>query len=95
MSNASLVYLFKQTVKTGKFYSIKEGSWKNYPPVPLNTFSLKTLNQKVLALGSVTRNGTCNNEICDGNTLFGSKEVMEFNWSTNSWNKREDMAGDY
>ena len=80
-------------MKTGKFYSVKEGSWKNYPPVPLNTFSLKTLNQKVLALGSATRNGTCNNGICDGNTLFGNEEVMEFNWSTNSWNKREDMAG--
>ena len=78
-------------MKTGKFYSIKEGSWKNYPPVPMNTFSMTTLNQKVLALGSATRNGTCNNGICDGNALYGNNEVMEFNWS--SWNKREDMAG--
>ncbi len=80
-------------VKTGQFYSIKENSWKNYPPVPLNTFSIKTLNQKVLVLGSATQNGTCNGGICDGNTLYGNKQVMEFDWSTKSWNRREDMAG--
>lgn len=54
---------------------------------------MTTLNQKVLALGSATRNGTCNNGICDGNALYGNNKVMEFNWSTSSWNKREDMAG--
>ena len=80
-------------VKTGQFYSIKQKSWKNYPPVPLNTFSIKTLNQKVLVLGSATQNGTCNGGICDGNTLYGNKQVMEFDWSTKSWNRREDMAG--
>ena len=85
--------LINQTIKTGQFYSIKENSWKNYPPVPLNTFSIKTLNQKVLVLGSATRNGTCKGGICDGNALYGNKKVMEFDWKTNSWNRREDMAG--
>ena len=51
------------------------------------------MNQKVLVLGSATRNGTCNNGICDGNALYGDKKVMEFDWDTNSWKRREDMAG--
>ena len=51
------------------------------------------MNQKVLVLGSATRNGTCTEGICDGNTIYGDKKVMEFNRNTNSWIRTADMTG--
>ena len=75
----------------GEYYSLTKSSWSQYPASPVFTVAIATLNSRVAIIGQAKQNGTCQNQICSGNTIFGDNTIMEFDLEKRLWKERHNM----
>ena len=75
----------------GEYYSLTKSSWSQYPASPVFTVAIATLNSRVVIIGQAKQNGTCQNQICSGNTIFGDSTIMEFDLEKRLWKERHNM----
>ena len=71
---------------SGKWFSLITNTWTELP-TPESSFIPTSIRGKPTLLGTAKQNGTCGDNGCDGNTLYGDDSVFQIDSEEKKWKK--------